>query len=354
MNDKVFKKNNIEPEKFYQSKYEYYGSFCFYAVVLSCIASMTYFVSDCQLFGRFAIETLLPRTIIIVPMIAFFLLYRKNKDYRVMSIAAYVVVHLIMWNTIWAIYYLPDRTHASEGFIIMHLMFFAVGFCAPFKISTIAHVLLIADIIISNTFNHYANLEIMLSLGIPCLVAIVASHFFMERLYIDHYLTSEKLRTYSMYDALTGTYNRNIIRSITREDGRFAEKLSDRIGVLIFDLDFFKKVNDTYGHANGDIVLVKLAETIREMLNYDQYFIRWGGEEFVIISPDFNLEKTRQFAEDIRKAVMKSKNGVCPVTISIGVAAYDGKSYKDAIDRADRALYQAKENGRNRVEISEL
>lgn len=341
----------INREEFFQSKYDYYKAFSFWVVIFACLSSTTFFVSDCQLFGRFAIETLLPRTIILLPMVIYLFVQRRVNSYKFMVPFTYLIFHLIMWNTIWAIYYLPDRTHASEGFIIMHLMFFAMGFCAPFHYSTMAHVLVIANILVSNSFNHYANLDIMLSLGIPCVLAICAAHYFMQSLYVSHYQTAQKLEYISYYDMLTGVYNRNILNSLVDSDtGGFMPSLGKSICVIIFDIDYFKKVNDTYGHVKGDTVLKKLAEVICSRLGEKDYMVRWGGEEFIVIFPDKVLSQVRGLAEEFRRSVEESDNGVCPITISIGIAAYDGENFKATIDAADHALYRAKEGGRNRVE----
>ena len=344
-------RDKIDKNDFYQSQYDYYRKFSFWVVVVASLASITYFVSDCQLFGRFAIETLLPRTIILIPMTLYIILSKRIKSYKIMVPLEYLIIHLIMWNTIWAIYYLPIKTHASEGFIIMHLMFCGIGFSAPFYYSTFFHCLVIVNILVSHTFNHYENLDIMLSLGLPCLVSICAIHFCMQKLYVGHYLTAKKLEYISHYDHLTGVYNRNVLSELTDgETKKFTSTMEQPISVLLFDLDFFKKVNDTYGHPGGDQVLKELAGTIKPMLGKKDYMIRWGGEEFVLILQNKKQQQAVAFAEQIRTAVEQSDNGVCPVTISVGVAEYDGKDYQATINMADQALYRAKMNGRNRVE----
>lgn len=341
-------------QSFYQSKYDFYRLFCNAVVIVSCLASTTYFISDCQLFGRFAIETFFPRMNILIPMIAFLFLSRKCHDYRIMTIASYVIGHWIMWNTIWAIYYLPDKTHASEGFIIMHTMFFAMGFCAPFSYSTIAHVLLIGDILVSYSFNHYENLDIMLSLGIPLMCGICASHYVMQKLYRVHYHMTQKLQHISMYDALTGVYNRNVLSQLLQEDGVHLKNIFGKnVAVLLFDIDWFKKVNDTYGHVKGDVVLKEVTAVVQKLITDEDFIIRWGGEEFVIILHNATKEKGMQFAEHIRSKVEEHDNGVCQITISVGVSTYNGQDYKVAIDAADQALYEAKRKGRNRVEYCE-
>jgi len=165
---------------FLQSKYAYYREFVTWAVAISVFSNITFWVSDCQLFGRLAWETLLPRTFMLLPLLGFLIATRKINTYRVMVPLAYLMLHGIMWCTIWAIYYLPIKTHASEGFIIMHLMFLSVGLCAPFTISTAFHAMVIGNIILSHQFNHYENFDLMLSLGIPCFLAIVAVNFIRQ------------------------------------------------------------------------------------------------------------------------------------------------------------------------------
>ena len=166
------KKNNLEIDEFYQSKYEYYKSLILWIIIISSLAEVSYFISDCQLFDRFAYETLLPRCAILLPMTLFIIINKKCNKYKTMIPLAYFVVHCAMWCTIWSIYYLPIKMHASEGFIIMHLMFLAIGLCAPPKYSLFYHSMVMVNIILSYPFNRYENLDMMISLGLPCLIGI--------------------------------------------------------------------------------------------------------------------------------------------------------------------------------------
>ena len=356
-NDKIQKGNgfmlqNIDKKDFYQSKYDFYRQLSFGVVVASALASITYFYSDCQLFGRFAVETLLPRTIILLPLLIYVLLARRIDTYKVMVPLSYLLIHLIMWNTIWAIVYLPDRTHASEGFIIMQFMFLAMGFGAPFSYSTPAHILLMADILISHTFNHYANLDLMLSLGIPLMVGICTIQYVMQKLYMSHYQVTKRLEYISNYDALTGALNRNILEQIVvPKTKRFVDELGEECTVILFDIDHFKQVNDTYGHTKGDIVLKSVCSWVAGEIRKGDYLIRWGGEEFVILLAGTDIRKAAQIAERLRKKVEASDCGVCPVTISLGIAPYDGEDYTKAVQRADEMLYKAKEGGRNQTAV---
>ncbi len=339
-----------EKRDFLQSKYEYYREFITWAVVISVFSNMTFWVSDCQLFGRLAWETLIPRTFMLLPLLGFLVAARKISSYRIMIPLAYMILHGIMWCTIWAIYYLPIKTHASEGFIIMHLMFLCVGFGAPFAVATTAHSLVIGNIVLSHLFNHYENFDMMLSLGIPCLLAIVAVNFIMGNVYLDHYGVKKQLEEALVIDHLTRVFNRNKLKSLTHKDSsRLIFENPREVSILVVDIDHFKRVNDTHGHDAGDKVLVYTAKQILDNTRATDYAIRWGGEEFVVLMPACSLANAQQIAEKIRRAIETGDNGVCPVTVSIGVSRYDGKNCMESISRADKALYVAKQSGRNRV-----
>ena len=131
------------------------------------------------------------------------------------------------------------------------------------------------------------------------------------------------------------------------------------------DIDFFKKVNDTYGHAVGDLVLKTVAKTIKKGLREYDIPSRYGGEEFAILLPNTTLDEASMVAERLRKQVEKKKiniedyniDGVSEISVSIslGVSRYDEKTMKDSEDlykKADTGLYQAKESGRNRAVVA--
>ncbi len=346
--DNFLKLREDAKRHFLQSKFEYYRNFNKCVIICASLASITYFVSDCQLFGRFAWETLAQRTCILIPLIIFLIVNKRCKDYFTMSLFTQFMAHAIMWCTIGAIYFLPIKTHASEGFIIMHLVFLATTFACPFWLSTISHCGVITNILISNLFNHYENLDIMMSLGLPCLIGIIATNYVMNGVYYDTYTTKHQLEDSLVLDNLTKAYNRNKLRTIVC-DGKFIFSDTDQVSILMADIDFFKKVNDTYGHDKGDIVLQSVAKVITSCTRSNDYVIRWGGEEFVVIMPNCPIKEASNVAERIRQKIEATDNTICPITISIGVAEYNGENYEKSISLADKALYDAKMTGRNRV-----
>ncbi|MBR1623963.1 MAG: GGDEF domain-containing protein [Pseudobutyrivibrio sp.] len=313
------------------------------------LLEITYFVSDCQLFGRFATETLIPRLAILLPMLIFWLLYPTVRNYKAGVHLYYMMPHAAMWCTIWAIWYLPNRDFAREGFIIMHFAFLAIGLAMPLKYHIPVHACLLLNIIISNAWTHYEYFTLMISLALPLYVGVVIMLFILENSYADQYLIKKQLEISSISDELTGAFNRYKLNELVNEETeRFI--IDKDIVILMLDIDFFKKVNDTYGHEAGDNILKFVATEIKSQVYGPDYVIRWGGEEFVVILVDYTVKQGEELAEKLRADIEKGDNGICPLTISVGVCRYNkNETFHDCIDKADQALYYAKEHGRNQV-----
>lgn len=159
----------------------------------------------------------------------------------------------------------------------------------------------------------------------------------------------ERIKTLMNEDALTGAYARRYLFEQLPREMSIAERTDRTLSLLIFDLDFFKKINDTYGHTFGDEVLVTVARAVSTNLRPYDIFARYGGEEFVVVLPNTPFNEALAVAERLRTAVeaLRYDNGVT-VTISIGATTYHPKETQEAfINRADEFLYIAKDTGRN-------
>lgn len=156
----------------------------------------------------------------------------------------------------------------------------------------------------------------------------------------------------AVHDALTGCLNRIGLHKLFAKNvyGDSGKPLS----IIYMDIDHFKSVNDNYGHSIGDTVLKEFAQCLMKNLSKQDTLARWGGEEFIIACKKRSVQEAAALAEALRKAVESHPwpEGI-PVTSSFGVAEKTDESIDQFINRADNALYQAKENGRNRVEIAE-
>lgn len=166
-------------------------------------------------------------------------------------------------------------------------------------------------------------------------------------------------------DALTGFNNRRQLEERIKQEVSSAKRQKRNLCAIMTDVDFFKSANDTYGHAVGDLVLKTIARVIKMQLRDYDIAGRYGGEEFSIILPYTKLSEAQMVAERLRKAVEKTKIDISKVnsdvteknigvTISLGVAEYSPDDDENTLlQKADKALYKAKENGRNRVESYE-
>jgi two-component system, cell cycle response regulator len=168
----------------------------------------------------------------------------------------------------------------------------------------------------------------------------------------------EKLRQQATHDALTGLKNRAFIRQILAERMDAARSSSAPVGVIMLDLDRFKLVNDTYGHAVGDAVLIAAAQRIQSVLADSDVVGRDGGEEFLLVSSRPSLDLA-SLAETVRQAIAAEPVVVgeltLPVTASLGYARLCPRADADILLRAaDEALYRAKHNGRNRIEPGQV
>src|SRR6266567_3576073 len=166
----------------------------------------------------------------------------------------------------------------------------------------------------------------------------------------------ESLRFHAEHDALTGVLNRRAIRDLLRKELARCRREKTTLGIILADVDHFKKVNDRYGHGAGDAVLVTAMQRISSTLRSYDVVGRYGGEEFLIIAPGCDLELAQKLAERIRSAVgdqpidLGDENAT--ITVSLGVTLGTAQSDPEfLVALADTAMYQAKRNGRNRVEV---
>jgi diguanylate cyclase (GGDEF)-like protein len=158
----------------------------------------------------------------------------------------------------------------------------------------------------------------------------------------------------TIVDGLTQIHNKRYLYEALEREITRARRHDRPLAVLMFDIDYFKKINDHFGHLAGDYVLRELADVVKSRIRRDEVFARYGGEEFVIVLPETTLEGARALAENLRELVATHdftfQGERIPVAVSIGCAAVAGDdNATDLIGRADERLYEAKRGGRNRV-----
>lgn len=166
-------------------------------------------------------------------------------------------------------------------------------------------------------------------------------------------------RHLSLVDPLTGLYNRRHLDSNLEREFMRAKRYDSDLSLAVIDIDFFKKINDTYGHICGDYVLKEAAYLILESFRKTDLVFRYGGEEFVVLLTETSLESAQIPLERLRKSIenypFKFKDENLKITVSIGAAGVSENinSGSELLDLADKSLYTAKESGRNRLVIAE-
>ena len=161
------------------------------------------------------------------------------------------------------------------------------------------------------------------------------------------------LKNLSQIDTLSGLYNRRFMNKKIEEEISKYKRYKIPFSVLLIDVDFFKKINDTYGHDKGDFVIKRISNLLKQNIRDSDICARWGGEEFLILVPNNNLDGALILANNLKELIEKNNFEIKEnVTISIGVSTFDENSSQEKLLKsADIALYKAKENGRNRTEF---
>ncbi len=204
-------------------------------------------------------------------------------------------------------------------------------------------------------YNRWASVKQEMGFNYTLFWKIFGTVAFIAGLFSVHYYQlrkyNRKLLTLSETDKLTGLANRLKLDKMLLEQEQLFIRYQIPCGVIIFDIDYFKTVNDTYGHPAGDQVLKEMAQLIRENIRTTDHVGRWGGEEFMIIAPSSNREESEQLADKLLCAMRNHRFAqVGTVTASFGVCAFRHElSASKVLNLADKALYQAKAEGRNRV-----
>ena len=166
----------------------------------------------------------------------------------------------------------------------------------------------------------------------------------------------QELRNQSLRDPLTGIFNRRYLQESLVKEIERAHRKQQFIGIMMLDIDYFKRFNDTYGHSAGDRVLREVSAYLMSEIRQYDIACRYGGEELVLVMPDTSIEDTIMGAEEIRSGVKQlqleyENTKLESITVSIGVSCFpdDGTDVEGLIDAADKALYRAKEAGRDCV-----
>ncbi len=163
----------------------------------------------------------------------------------------------------------------------------------------------------------------------------------------------EEIRMLATTDMLTGINNRQHFSELLANEIARAKRYGNALALVMYDIDFFKQVNDGFGHDAGDKVLRDMTDLVKRNIRTVDVLARWGGEEFMILMPQSDMDAVKKAAEKLRAAIAKHRfGGIRSLTVSFGVTVFHAdEDINCLLKRVDDALYQAKDRGRNRVEV---
>lgn len=211
---------------------------------------------------------------------------------------------------------------------------------------------------IGHAFEEYLKYE-RLYFAVAILCSFIGMLMVLYYLSMEIFSTKDQLYAMATIDVLTGLYNRRTFIQRGEEYFKVAQRGGNQFSVVIFDIDYFKSVNDEYGHQVGDYVLKEFARLMKETVRETDLIARYGGEEFAILLPNTTPEQSFVVAEKLRQRIGECVIAIEPYevhrTISLGIMGYalEIASFDDMLDKADKAMYKAKYSGKNQTIIYE-
>lgn len=244
-------------------------------------------------------------------------------------------------------------TYQTELYLIIFWVFMVSGLRLVHALNTALFIFIIA--VISSIAIYPKSLDELI-MHIFWMLASLSFGFVGAYLFEDTqknvFLKHEELEKSSVTDKLTGLYNRKMFDDVVMKEIEKMKRYSHSFGIIMIDIDYFKNINDTYGHHAGDKVLIEIAQILKKNTRISDVLIRWGGEEFIVICLEVSEQDIKNISEYIRQKVEQTHfYKIDKLTISIGTTINrEDDDINSIIKRADEALYKAKELGRNRIE----
>jgi diguanylate cyclase (GGDEF)-like protein len=189
--------------------------------------------------------------------------------------------------------------------------------------------------------------------GLLALAALMLLTLLLARPLLRAFRWTEEQASEARVDSLTGLANRRALEEVLAAEISRAQRFTHQLAVVLLDLDRFKEINDSFGHAAGDVMLRAVSRLLIGLARQGDTVARWGGEEFVVVLPETDLAGAHRFAERLRRTIEAQAVGDMQTSTSCGVATMlPEDNVEELLRAADQALYQAKTNGRNRTEIA--
>jgi len=300
------------------------------------------------------LNIILIRMLVVIISVIIFTVAKKIKEYR-------NFIYLItFYQAVMVVYYIFVLTQYNplSYFSVLGLMVITLAiYILPNKIIISQIISIILSILFFiypikkieglEEYEFYKIIVYQIILLIYCNVNIYWTEFNKRK----KFAANSELMDLSVKDPFTGIYNRLKFDDDINKWINLSERYGNPFSIILFDIDGFKDINDKYGHLAGDSVAIKIAETISKSIRDTDIFARWGGDEFVLLLPNTDVQEAENMAERMRECI---SNNLCDpisnITCSFGVAAYEkNDTTQSLLNKADKLLLQAKARGKDRV-----
>ena len=304
--------------------------------------------------------TMLILWVYLIPSI-YYNIFRK----LAMFILYLMPIYAVLGTLLFSYYY--NAVYVVEIYVILFWAFVTIGYMFWTSV-IVASIMVMSSTVILNTYDiierdvylsHMFLMAVawMLGLSASYIIELYSRNNYENKLEILH--MKDELKELSQRDYLTNLYNRRYFNEFSKKFLDNVKKESEEAGVIMLDIDFFKNINDTHGHAIGDKVIKLLASLLKDNTRDSDIVFRLGGEEFAILLPSTEKGKVSSIAEKLRVLIENKEFRIdsdisIRFTVSLGVSCVNFEQdhhISESLNRADEVLYQAKEEGRNRVVI---
>ncbi len=300
-------------------------------------------------FSIFVVVLLL-RLIPIITLGVNFLLFKRKliSVYTFTYINNFVLLFVVIATGI-SKYFVPKPNNPMGSILIDSIIAIMATIFMPSVVSIFNFLICLITILLMGKFipgTYYLVKDTVTSL-VPFGIGMIIFVFSMDQNFRKMYQYIGKIKNMSLEDSLTGLYNRNILKGKVYD--KYTERCTYDGSMLLLDIDHFKNVNDTYGHQAGDALLCRLSAVLTDNVRKDDFIVRFGGEEFLIVLRELPLQDAVSIAERIRIQV-ENCDWTPKFTVSCGVCSFaNGNRFESVIKTVDDKLYEAKNSGRNRT-----
>jgi diguanylate cyclase (GGDEF)-like protein len=299
-------------------------------------------------------------TILLISSFVFFVGYYAYKKFNNIKLISIIVLYLLYILMFYITYTGGvENTGPLWIFIVAPVALFIQGLTrglidiAIFVTITITIMLIPAELIAHATYSTEFKLRLLYSFLTVTFISALYEHS-REKSYKQALALSEKYLRLAHLDPLTQLSNRRDALSILKREQARMLRSKDPLSIILCDIDYFKKINDKFGHNAGDAVLIELADILTKIMREQDCLARWGGEEFLFILPQTKAKSANIFAEKIQEKLqdhlVSYENKLISIKVSMGIEQLkDNQTIDEAINNADKHLYQAKNAGRNQI-----